>query len=476
MTVITRFAPSPTGFLHIGGARTALFNWLFAKHNESCGMGGKFLLRIEDTDRKRFTDEALEAILDGLTWLGLDWDGEAVSQFSRIDRHREVVEQMLAAGDAYKCYCSSEELTEMRERARAEGRKMLYDGRWRDRDPSDAPVGTEPVIRLKAPRGGETVIIDRVQGQVAVNNETLDDMILLRSDGTPTYMLAVVVDDHDMGISHVIRGDDHFTNAFRQIQIFNAMGWAKPIFAHIPLILGADGSKLSKRHGALGVETYREMGFLSDAVCNYLLRLGWSHGNDEIISRDQAIEWFNLDSVNKGAARFDIDKLTATNTHYIQNCDDQIMMDLLKLGLAQRVGCEISDDVLDRLRYGLSGLKQRAKTIMELIEKAEFYAYSRPIKLDSKARNVFDQAAIKRLAEVHDSFLELEDWREDLLEMKVKAYIENTQCKMKDIAQALRVALTGTTKSPGIFEVLVALGRDEALGRIRDVLKAAQAA
>ncbi len=472
MTVVTRFAPSPTGFLHIGGARTALFNWLFAKHNESCGIGGKFLLRIEDTDRKRFTDEAFEAILEGLTWLGLNWDGEAVSQFTRIDRHREVVEEMLTAGHAYKCYCSSEELAQMRERARAEGRIMLYDGRWRDRDPSDAPIDVEPVIRLKTPRGGKTVINDRVQGEVAVDNKTLDDMILLRADGTPTYMLAVVVDDHDMGITHIIRGDDHFTNAFRQLQIFNAMGWEKPIFAHIPLILGADGSKLSKRHGALSVEAYREMGFLSYAVCNYLLRLGWSHGDDEIISRAQAIEWFDLDSVNKGAARFDIDKLTAINTHYMQNCDDQMMMDLLTLGLAQRVGREISDDVLYRLRYGLPGLKKRSKTVSELIDNAKFYIYSRPIEIDIKARNIFDQVAIKRLAEVYEIFIELEEWREDLLEMKVKTYIEKTECTMKDIAQALRVALTGTTKSPGIFEVLVALGRDEALGRIRDVLKA----
>ena len=473
MTVVTRFAPSPTGFLHIGGARTALFNWLFAKHHETHGNGGKFLLRIEDTDRKRFTDEALEAILEGLTWLGLDWDGEAVSQFSRVDRHRKVVEDMLANGHAYKCYCSPEELAQIRADARAEGKKMLYDGRWRDRDPLDAPIGVEPVIRLKAPREGETVINDCVQGEVVVNNDTLDDLILLRADCTPTYMLAVVVDDHDMGITHVIRGDDHFTNAFRQVQIFNALGWEKPIFAHIPLIFGADGGKLSKRHGALSVEAYHEMGILADAMCNYLLRLGWSHGDDEIISRDQAISWFDLNAVNKSAARFDMNKLMATNTHYIQNYDDQMMIELLKPYLVQRFGGELSDVALDRLRYGLPGLKKRSKTITELIEKAGFYVYSRPIEIDSKARKVFDDDTIKRLAGVHDSLVELDEWREDLLEKKVEEYMANTECTMKDIAQGLRVALTGATVSPGIFEVLVALGRDEALGRVRDVLEAA---
>jgi glutamyl-tRNA synthetase len=311
MTAITRFAPSPTGFLHIGGARTALFNWLFARHHQRHGNGGTYLLRIEDTDRKRSTQEAVDAIYDGLKWLGLDWDGDAISQFSRVDRHREAVEQMLADGHAYKCYCTPEELAEMREQARAEGRKMMYDGRWRDRDPSDAPAGVDPVIRLRAPHEGNTVIHDKVQGDVTVANDTLDDLVLLRADGTPTYMLAVVVDDHDMGITHVIRGDDHFTNTFRQAQIFNAMGWSLPEFAHIPLIHGADGAKLSKRHGALGVDAYRDMGFLPDAICNYLLRLGWSHGDDEIISRDQAIEWFGLEAINKGAARFDMDKLTA---------------------------------------------------------------------------------------------------------------------------------------------------------------------
>ncbi|MBM08624.1 MAG: glutamate--tRNA ligase [Magnetovibrio sp.] len=471
MSVITRFAPSPTGFLHIGGARTALFNWLFAKHHEKYGNGGKFLLRIEDTDRMRFTDEAVQAILDGLSWLGLEWEGEAVSQYTRVHRHREVVEEMLASGQAYNCYCSPEELAEMRDRARAEGKKMLYDGRWRDRDPSSAPLGVEPVVRLKAPKEGVTVINDCVQGEVSVSNETIDDMVLLRADRTPTYMLAVVVDDHDMGITHVIRGDDHFTNAFRQSQIFNAMGWARPIFAHIPLILGADGSKLSKRHGALGVETYREMGFLADALCNYLLRLGWSHGDDEIILRNEAIEWFDLNAVNKAAARFDLDKLMATNAHYMQTCEDELLINLLTSGLAERIGHKLSSAAIDRVRKGLPGLRKRARTITELIEKSEFYAVSRPIIMDKDVRGIFDNDAIKRLSDVYDSFCKLKDWREDQLEVTIKTYLEKTKCKMKDVAQVLRVALTGTTNTPGICEILVALGRDEALGRIKDLLE-----
>lgn len=470
MTVITRFAPSPTGFLHIGGARTALFNWLFAKHHQRHGDGGKFLLRIEDTDRKRSTQEAVDAIFDGLSWLGLDWDGEAISQFSRGERHREVVEQMLAAGHAYKCYCSPEELTEMREQARAEGRKMLYDGRWRDRDPSDAPTGVDPVVRLKAPQSGETVINDRVQGRVAVANETLDDMILLRADGSPTYMLAVVVDDHDMAITHVIRGDDHFTNAYRQTQIFNAMGWDVPEFAHIPLIHGADGAKLSKRHGALGVDAYRNMGLLADAICNYLMRLGWSHGDDEIISRDQAIEWFDLSAVNKGAARFDMDKLTALNAHYIQASDDAQLASQLMPQLAEKLGDTMAPNAEERVRNGLPGLKPRAKTLLDLVEKAEIYACSRPLAVDEKARKLLDADAIARLAALRQELAALDAWKEDALEVAVKAFAEKVEIKMGMVAQPLRAALTGTTASPGIFEVLAVLGRDEALGRIDDAL------
>lgn len=428
------------------------------------------MLRIEDTDRKRSTQEAVDAIFDGLSWLGLDWDGEAISQFSRGERHREVVEQMLAAGHAYKCYCSPEELTEMREQARAEGRKMLYDGRWRDRDPSDAPTGVDPVVRLKAPQSGETVINDRVQGRVAVANETLDDMILLRADGSPTYMLAVVVDDHDMAITHVIRGDDHFTNAYRQTQIFNAMGWDVPEFAHIPLIHGADGAKLSKRHGALGVDAYRNMGLLADAICNYLMRLGWSHGDDEIISRDQAIEWFDLSAVNKGAARFDMDKLTALNAHYIQASDDAQLASQLMPQLAEKLGDTMAPNAEERVRNGLPGLKPRAKTLLDLVEKAEIYACSRPLAVDEKARKLLDADAIARLAALRQELAALDAWKEDALEVAVKAFAEKVEIKMGMVAQPLRAALTGTTASPGIFEVLAVLGRDEALGRIDDAL------
>ncbi len=470
MTVITRFAPSPTGFLHIGGARTALFNWLFAMHHQRHGEGGEFLLRIEDTDRKRSTQEAVDAIYDGLKWLGLDWDGDAISQFSRVERHQEVVNQMLAAGHAYKCYCSPEELAEMRESARAEGRKMMYDGRWRDRDPSDAPGGVDPVIRLKAPREGETVIRDLVQGEVSVANETMDDMVLLRADGTPTYMLAVVVDDHDMAISHVIRGDDHFTNAFRQSQIFRAMEWGIPEFAHIPLIHGADGAKLSKRHGALGVDAYRDMGFLPDAVCNYLLRLGWSHGDEEIIPLDKAIEWFGLDAVNKGAARFDMDKLTATNAHYIQNGDDDALVSLIMPELHTQLGDKIAPQAEDWVRSGIGGLKPRAKTVTELVEKSEIYALSRPLSYDEKALKQLNPDGLRNLDGLRRKLGDMAVWDEDSLDTCVRSYCEEAGIKMGQVAQPLRAALTGTTVSPGVFEVLAVFGRDEALGRLDDAL------
>jgi glutamyl-tRNA synthetase len=473
MTVITRFAPSPTGFLHIGGARTALFNWLFARHHQRHGNGGTYLLRIEDTDRKRSTQEAVDAIYDGLKWLGLDWDGDAISQFSRVDRHREAVEQMLADGHAYKCYCTPEELAEMREQARAEGRKMMYDGRWRDRDPSDAPAGVDPVIRLRAPHEGNTVIHDKVQGDVTVANDTLDDLVLLRADGTPTYMLAVVVDDHDMGITHVIRGDDHFTNTFRQAQIFNAMGWSLPEFAHIPLIHGADGAKLSKRHGALGVDAYRDMGFLPDAICNYLLRLGWSHGDDEIISRDQAIEWFGLEAINKGAARFDMDKLTATNAHYIQNGDDEALVGLIMPALTERLGDAMAPDAEAWVRAGIGGLKPRAKTVTELIEKSEIYARARPLAFDEKAVKLLDDDGKSNLAGLRRKLDDVTAWDEEALDACVRAYAEEAGIKMGQVAQPLRAALTGTTVSPGIFEVLEIFGRDEALARLDDALEAA---
>ncbi|NQV84460.1 MAG: glutamate--tRNA ligase [Rhodospirillales bacterium] len=470
MTVVTRFAPSPTGFLHIGGARTALYNWLFARHHAQFGSGGRFLLRIEDTDRKRSNDEAVSAIYDGLTWLGLDWDGDAVSQFSNAARHVEIAERLLTEGKAYKCYCSAEELQEMRDTARAEGRSMRYDGRWRDRDPVEAPGGVAPVIRMKAPLVGETVIPDLVQGEVTVANDQLDDMVLLRADGTPTYMLAVVVDDHDMAVTHVIRGDDHLTNAFRQFQIYRLLGWDVPEFAHIPLIHGADGAKLSKRHGALGVEAYRDMGFLPEALCNYLLRLGWSHGDDEIISSDQAIEWFGLDTVGRGAARFDIDKLTSLNGSYIRQADDARLVELILPTLKKTLGNQLSEDTERRLTRGMAGLKERAKTIPALSESAEIYARVRPFELDEKALSLVEGEGRDHLQNLANLLAEHEEWRADGLQDTVRAYAEGGDIKLGKAAQPLRAALTGRAVSPSIFEVMEILGRDETLGRLEDVL------
>lgn len=470
MTVITRFAPSPTGFLHIGGARTALYNWLFAKHHAEYGSGGKFLLRIEDTDRKRSTDEAVEAIYDGLKWLGLDWDGEAVSQFSQVSRHAEVARQLLDEGKAYKCFCTPEELTEMRETARKEGRKSLYDGRWRDRDPAEAPDGLKPAIRLKAPQEGDTAIEDLVQGQVTVGNDEMDDMILMRADGTPTYMLAVVVDDHDMGITHVIRGDDHLTNAFRQMQIYRLMGWDAPEFAHIPLIHGPDGAKLSKRHGALGVDSYRNDGFLPEAVCNYLLRLGWSHGDDEIISRKQAVEWFGLESIGRAAARFDLEKLTSLNGAYIRGAEDQRLVDLVMPLIQGKLDGNIAAETESRLLGGMAGLKERAKTLLELSENAEIYALVRPLPVDDKAAGILDADGRGHLSKLREIFAGLDDWTHDSIQEKTKTYAESVGIKLGKAAQPLRAALTGRTVSPSIFEVMEILGREETLARLEDVL------
>jgi len=465
MTVVTRFAPSPTGFLHIGGARTALFNWLFAKHH-----GGQFLLRIEDTDRKRSSQEAVDAIFEGLKWLGLDWDGDAVSQFSRIKLHTEVANKLLAEGKAYHCYCSPEELAEMRELAKQEKRPIRYDGRWRDRDPAEAPEGVAPVVRLKAPQEGETVIDDLVQGKVTVSNQQLDDMILLRADGTPTYMLAVVVDDHDMGITHAIRGDDHLNNAFRQKQIYEAMGWDAPAFAHIPLIHGSDGAKLSKRHGALGVEAYRDMGFLPEAVCNYLLKLGWGHGDDEIISTEQAIEWFDVDGIGKAAARFDTDKLTALNGHYIRTADNQRLAALVTQNLKSTLGEAFDENGADRLVIGMEGLKERAKTINELAESAEFYVRKSPLPMTEKAAKLLDAEGLDVLKRLEPRLSALVDWTEAEIESTIRAFSEEEDLKFGKVAQPLRSALTGTTKSPGIFEVLLVLGKDETLLRLKEAL------
>jgi len=466
--VITRFAPSPTGYLHIGGARTALFNWLYARHT-----GGKFLLRIEDTDRERSTEAAIKAILDGLRWLELDWDGEPVYQFPRAQRHREVANELLAAGHAYRCYASPEELTQMREAARKAGRSRLYDGRWRDRDPAEAPPHVKPVIRLKAPLAGETVIEDRVQGRVVWQNADLDDMIIVRSDGTPVYNFAVVVDDHDMGVTHVIRGVDHLTNAARQVQLYKAMSWDVPVFAHVPLIHGPDGAKLSKRHGALGIEAYRAMGFLPAGLRNYLVRLGWSHGDAEIFSTEQAIAWFDIDDINKSPARLDFAKLADVNAHYIRQASEDELIRRLRDVLPElehgpQIAARIEEVGWAKLAKALPTLKGRAKTLKELVDGAGYVMAARPLKMDAKAAKVLDGDGRARLAELLDQLAAAPDWEASVLEAKVRAYAERCGQKLGSVAQPLRAALTGGTVSPPVFDVMAVLGREETLARLRD--------
>jgi glutamyl-tRNA synthetase len=464
MSVVTRFAPSPTGFLHIGGARTALFNWLYARHT-----GGKFLLRIEDTDRKRSTPEAIDAILAGLEWLGLQWDEEPVYQFSRRDRHAEAAQTLLDKGLAYRCYCTPEELDAMREKAKAEKCSMRYDGTWRDRDPSEAPEGVDPVIRFRAPQEGSTVIEDAVQGRVEVANSELDDLIMLRADGTPTYMLSVVVDDHDMGVTHAIRGDDHLTNAFRQTQIFQALGWEPPVFAHIPLIHGADGAKLSKRHGALGVEAYRDMGYLPEALLNYLCRLGWSHGDDEFFDMQQAAEWFDISGINKGAARFDFDKLANLNGRYIDAADNERLFALALPGLEEAAGGALPEEVKSRVLAGMDSLKSRADTIPQLVENSLIYVRSRPLEFTEKASTLITPESRALLGELAGDLEAVNDWSEETVDGAVRAFVEKKDLKLGAVAQPLRAALTGTTVSPGIFEVAAIFGREETLARVREV-------
>jgi glutamyl-tRNA synthetase len=466
MKIVTRFAPSPTGFLHIGGGRTALFNWLFAKHHQ-----GTFLLRIEDTDRARSTQAAVDAILDGLKWLGLEWDGDAVSQFERKDRHAQVVDEMLANGTAYRCYCTPEELDAMREAQKAAGQQPRYDGRWRDRDPSEAPAGIAPAIRLKAPREGETVVNDHVQGEVRVQNSQLDDLILLRSDGTPTYLLAVVVDDHDMGVTHVVRGDDHLTNTFRQLQIYNAMGWTAPEFAHIPLIHGPDGAKLSKRHGALGIEAYRDMGFLPETMRNYLLRLGWGHGDAEIISTEQAIEWFTLEGIGRSPSRLDFAKMENLNAHYIREADDARLVALTAPFIEAKIGRSLTDADKERLLRSVPGFKPRVKTLLELADGSLYLFANRPLALDDKAAALLTTEARSQLAALAEAFAASPDWSGAALEQIVRDHAERTGLKLGKLAQPLRAALTGSTVSPPIFEVAEILGRAETLVRLEDVAK-----
>jgi glutamyl-tRNA synthetase len=460
MTPRTRFAPSPTGLLHIGGARTALFNWLFARHH-----GGRFLLRVEDTDRERSTPEATQVILDGLAWLGLDPDEPPVFQSARQARHVEVAMQMLAAGQAYRCWCSPEELRAMREQAIAEGRPPRYDGRWRDRDPAEAPAGVAPAIRLRAPRDGETVVHDRVQGDVRVANSELDDMILLRSDLTPTYLHAVVVDDHDMAITHVIRGDDHLTNTFRQLQIYHAMGWQPPEFAHIPLIHGADGAKLSKRHGAVSVLEFRTQGFLPEALCNYLLRLGWAHGDAEIISREDAVRLFDLDGVGRAAARMDYAKLTHLNGVWLRAADDARLADDVLHRLAQRPALALGTIAMHRVRMLMPALKERAKTLAELADSAAFLAHPLPLPMEPKAAALLTPEAKLMLRDLAPA-LAATDFTAPALDAALRALAEAQGKKLGQVAQPLRAALTGSTTSPPIDATLAALGREEVLARI----------
>src|SRR5215467_7634358 len=473
--IVTRFAPSPTGFLHIGGARTALFNWLYAR-----GRGGRMLLRIEDTDRERSTQAAIDAILDGLAWLGIEWDGDTVYQFPGSPRHREVVEELLAAGKAYRCYASPEELAQMREAARSAGTSKLYDGRWRDRSPSEAPAGVKPVIRFKAPLTGETSIDDQVQGRVTWQNENLDDLVLLRSDGTPTYMLAVVVDDHDMGITHVIRGDDHLNNGARQTQIYQAMGWTVPSMAHIPLIHGPDGSKLSKRHGALGVDAYRAMGYLPVAMRNYLVRLGWSHGDQEIFSTDEMIAAFDLPQIGRSPARFDFARLESLNGHYIRQISDPELLAALEQVLPHiQGGPELASKMTPELRgkliAAMPGLKERAKTLVELVDAARYIFADRPLALDDKAAGLLTAEARSLLGEISDELKQVEPWTVEATEQTVRAFAERRGIKLGGVAQPLRAALTGRTTSPPIFDVLAVLGKSESLGRLQDQVSAAPA-
>jgi len=468
MTVITRFAPSPTGFLHIGGARTALFNWLYAR-----GRGGRMLLRIEDTDRERSTQPAIDAILDGLKWLGLDWDGDAIYQFARSQRHREVAEELLAAGQAYRCYASPDELAQMREQARREGRAKLYDGRWRDRSPAEAPAGVAPVIRLKAPLTGETVIEDQVQGRVVWQNENLDDLVLLRSDRTPTYMLAVVVDDHDMGVTHIIRGDDHLTNAARQSQIYNALRWTVPLMAHIPLIHGPDGSKLSKRHGALGIDAYRAMGYLPAAMRNYLVRLGWSHGDQEIFSTEEMIAAFDLPQIGRSPARFDFARLESLNGHYLRaTADADLLAELERMPAQQPGNAAIAGawtpQTRQQLLAAMGALKERAKTLVELADGARFITAARPLQIEQPAAAVLTPEARSLLGELSRDLDAVEPWSAETTEQVIRAFAQRTGMKLGSVAQPLRAALTGRTTSPPIFEVLAVLGKKESLARIGD--------
>jgi len=465
MTVITRFAPSPTGMLHIGSARTALFNWLYSKHHN-----GKYQLRIEDTDRKRSTKEAITAILEGLEWMGIKADEDPVYQSKNINRHIEIAKQLLAEKKAYKCYCTPEELEEMRNKSIKKGKTIRYDGRWRDKDPNDAPNGINPVIRFKAPNEGITNIKDLIQGDVTVANKELDDMIILRADVTPTYMLSAVVDDHDMGITHVIRGDDHLTNAFRQIQIYKACGWKVPEFAHMSLILSPRGGKLSKRDGALAIGEYRKMGYLPNALNNYLLRIGWSHGDQEIISTKEAIKWFDIGDVGKAAAKFDMKKLDSVNAHYIRSCEDEELILVVSRCLKERFNITIEEKEKKVLMSGMKSLKQRAKSIVDLSKNALFF-FKRPINIDKEILKIVGEKENNRISDVMQEIEKIDKWKAKKIEAVVRKFSERDKIKLGDVAQPIRMALTGSTISPPIFEVMEILRKKETLLRLRNFIK-----
>ena len=470
-TIVTRFPPSPTGLMHIGTARTALFNWLYAKKH-----GGKMLFRIEDTDRARHSEEAVDAMIKAMEWLELDWDGETVSQYENQKRHVEIAEKLLASGKAYKCYCSPEELEAMRETAKAAGKPTFYDRRWRDRDEAEAPDNIKPVIRIKSPLEGESVVKDEVQGDVRVANDHLDDFVILRSDGTPTYMLAVVVDDYDMGVTHVIRGDDHLNNTFRQNVIYDALEWEKPTYAHLPLILGPDGAKMSKRHGAASVEEYKKMGYLPEAMRNYLLRLGWSHGDEEIIPTDKAIELFDLSGINKAAARFDFDKLEHINKHYINTCDPEHLITLCAPLYKERHDITLSETGKARILNGMEELKSRASTLLNFVDDSAFYAQEEALNYDEKAKGLITHDNKDLFEHLHSGFKNLEPFDGATIQSFVKETAKTLRDgKMGKVGMPLRAALSGTTVSPGIFDAAAILGRETCLERLQQAIDKASA-
>jgi len=456
--VKTRFAPSPTGYLHIGGGRTALFNWLFAKHHQ-----GEFLLRIEDTDRARSTKEAVDAILDSIKWMGLDWDGKPIFQFSRRDRHIEVAHEMVEKGQAYFCTCTPDDLKKMREEQKAHGKPLGYDRRCRDKG------HTSGAVRIKVPtlQNKEMLIQDKVQGNVHVALSHIDDMILLRSDGTPTYMLSVVVDDHDMGITHIIRGDDHLNNAFRQNIIYNAMGWTPPEYAHIPLIHGPDGKKLSKRHGAVGLEAYRDMGYLPEAMRNYLLRLGWGHGDTDIISTEETIRLFDLKDIGRAPSRMDFSKLASVNAHYMRQCPEDNLITMLMPFIEKELGEKPDEIGIQRLEKGLHDLKERAQTLVELAQAGLFYVRRRPLPINEAANKVLDRSL---LGEIRSILAGLSEFRNDTIETALKEFSVQKGLKLGKVAMPLRAAITGTTSSPSVFHVAEILGKEETLARLDDLV------